>query len=117
MSEQIAVKGAQDYLEIDWDKASCRGMPTNFFYRLETDRNIGKLIETDIFRMTCTACPLWSQCLGYASENEKYGVWGGMTPSERRSFLEPNKSAIRKKVISDFKAFGITEAMIWEAIE
>lgn len=31
----------------------------------------------------CGRCPVASQCLAYALGNEKYGLWGGLTPEER----------------------------------
>ena len=34
----------------------------------------------------CRTCPVTGPCLAYAMEhNEIFGVWGGMTPSQRRS--------------------------------
>lgn len=36
-------------------------------------------------KQLCKGCPVMSECLSYAlKNNEKYGIWGGMTPKERR---------------------------------
>jgi hypothetical protein len=33
----------------------------------------------------CAQCPVWHSCLDYALKNhEKYGVWGGLSVTERR---------------------------------
>lgn len=35
-------------------------------------------------KQTCAGCPVVSQCLEQALANdETYGIWGGMTPSQR----------------------------------
>jgi hypothetical protein len=103
------------YMDVDWDRAACKNLPTEFFYKIE-ERNAFKVIDMDVFRFTCTPCPIWKQCLGYAFKNERYGVWGGMTADERRSLQEAKDSEIKTQVMSDFVRFGISETMINEAI-
>lgn len=40
-----------------------------------------------VAKRTCRECPVISECLEYAIlNNEKYGVWGGLTPTERKLF-------------------------------
>lgn len=104
-----------DYLEIDWSRAACKNLPTDFFYKIE-ERGVLKLIDVEVFRFTCAPCPIWKQCLGYASRNEDYGVWGGMTTDEREAVIDNRKSEMKDKVIKDFTKYGITEEMIYEAI-
>jgi len=104
-----------DYMEVNWNKAACKDLPTDFFYKIE-DRGVSKLIDVDVFRFTCAPCPIWRQCLGYASRNEQYGVWGGMTSDERAAVLDRRKSDLKKKVFKDFEKYGITKEMIHQAI-
>ena len=51
-----------------------------------------------IAREVCRCCPVWSQCLQDGSE-EKWGMWGGLTPKERNTtkatLLKPHGSWIR----------------------
>jgi WhiB family redox-sensing transcriptional regulator len=35
-------------------------------------------------RRMCDVCPVKSECLRYASENDCIGFWGGMTEAQRR---------------------------------
>jgi len=36
-------------------------------------------------KRVCRACPVTAECLAYALEmGEEYGVWGGMSPQQRR---------------------------------
>ena len=104
-----------DYTEIDWDRAACKDLPTDFFYKIE-DRGVAKLIDTEVFRVQCAPCPIWEQCLGYATHHENYGVWGGMTTEERQSILSHRKSVIKDKVFKDFQKHGIDKEMILQAI-
>jgi len=36
-------------------------------------------------KILCRQCPVRTQCLAYAMENnERFGVWGGLSPRQRR---------------------------------
>lgn len=104
-----------EYIDVNWKKANCKDLPTDFFYRIE-DRGVSKLVDVDVFRSVCAPCPIWKQCLGYAFHNERYGVWGGMTSEERQAVMNQRKSSIKDKVFTDFDRHGITKDMIREAI-
>ena len=34
-------------------------------------------------RMVCATCPVWEACLASGSD-ERWGMWGGLTPKERK---------------------------------
>jgi len=45
-------------------------------------------------RQVCAACPVAAQCLDYALEREEpFGIWGGMTASQRRQLLRRGRAA------------------------
>jgi hypothetical protein len=110
--DNYAVPG---YRDIDWDQAACKDLPTDFFYKIE-ERGVAKVIDVQIFRKTCAPCPIWKLCLGYATRNEDYGVWGGMVTEERRAVSSRRNSDVKTKVIKDFAAVGISKSRIYEAI-
>lgn len=57
-------------------EAACRGRPDPFF-------DPAREVEA---KSVCAGCDVKWDCLGYAlASNQNYGVWGGMTPEERRS--------------------------------
>jgi WhiB family redox-sensing transcriptional regulator len=107
--------GRPAYSEVDWKQAACKDLPTDFFYKVE-DRYAIKTIGTDVFRFTCTPCPIWRQCLNYATHHENHGVWGGMTSDERQAILDYKNSDLRDKVFKDFQKYGISKKMILQAI-
>jgi len=48
------------------------------------DLFVGKRIDARTAKGLCRQCPVLAECADYAVRREEpYGVWGGMTPSER----------------------------------
>ena len=57
-----------------WHLGICRGMETNLFYdKYEADPNVAKNIDE-----ACLSCPVIKMCHKAATENQEYGVWGGV---------------------------------------
>ena len=56
------------------DLAVCQGIPTNSFYEeYEQDETVARVIDD-----TCLSCPVMKQCLRFGTENNEWGVWGGV---------------------------------------
>ena len=68
-------------VDTDWmDDGACRGADTEAFYPHNVDGG-------QTARRICRGCPVRTQCLEYAiSHDERYGIWGGCDPVERRMF-------------------------------
>lgn len=106
------------YSEINWELAECKGMYTDLFYRVEEERNSDAYQYINAVREICARCPLWKECLQYAYQHERFGVWGGMTSLERASFHLPYKYPIqRQRALRSLADFGITLHNIRSAIE
>ena len=44
----------------------------------------------------CNSCPVQDECLDYALENKfNDGIWGGLTPNERKLLLRNPKRRVR----------------------
>lgn len=79
----VPAPGAGDYFgDHDWlDSAACRNYGRKFF---SDDRHSQRIAI-----MLCRACPVVAECLSVAMDNrEPSGVWGGLTPLERRRLAE-----------------------------
>ncbi|MDH3190921.1 MAG: WhiB family transcriptional regulator [Acidimicrobiia bacterium] len=67
----------------DWkDRAACIGYPDELFFP------IGEINESQIEMALeiCASCKVTEECLEYALEsNQRAGIWGGTTESERKS--------------------------------
>jgi len=57
--------------------ARCRGLALDLFFpeRGETTKKVKGI---------CEPCKVKTECLDYAIENERFGIWGGMSEQERR---------------------------------
>jgi WhiB family redox-sensing transcriptional regulator len=66
--------------------AACRGKDPAIFFG--PDRPVDDA-WADTARKVCDRCPVRAPCLAEALDaGEKYGVWGGTTPDERRQLLQ-----------------------------
>lgn len=73
----------------DWlADAACAGAPSHLFYD-------EVFIKARAYADYCNACPVLQQCGEQALRaRDFHGVWGGMTPEQRRS-LDKNKGRVR----------------------
>lgn len=93
------------------DEAECTGEPNKTFYPDIVDDDgtewfdDGTIWEafgdTSQFyeeaRRICNLCPVRTECLTHALDNkERYGMWGGLTPIERRR-IERKERRLRLK--------------------
>lgn len=71
------------YISLHWqEEALCAGSDTEAFYHDAWEKREDEL---QYLKRMCRNCPVIDSCLEYALEtNEVYGIWGGMTPNERR---------------------------------
>lgn len=64
--------------------AVCRGMSVEVFFPGER----ATYMEYEPARRLCRSCPVQGTCLEWAIENrEPLGMWGGLTPKERRQLV------------------------------
>lgn len=75
----------------DWaPRAACRNLsPDELFVKGAAQNKV---------KQVCRACPVRTECLAEALDNQiEWGVWGGMTERERRAMLRqrPHTSSWR----------------------
>jgi WhiB family redox-sensing transcriptional regulator len=65
------------------DRAACTGVDPDLFFPPKGDSVPGE--SATAAKAVCASCPVRDDCLQYAlTTNQRYGVWGGMTWTERR---------------------------------
>lgn len=72
-------------------QAKCREVDPDELFVQGAEQNRAKVI--------CRACPVRTECLADALDNQvEFGVWGGMTERERRAILKrrPNVRSWRR---------------------
>jgi WhiB family redox-sensing transcriptional regulator len=79
-----------DSLGAAWmSEANCSNMDSNLFFP-----DTG-LPYDPFVREVCGACPVQEDCLWYANETSSdYGMWGGMSPTERQLWRRRNDIAL-----------------------
>ena len=97
----MAAMGAADRLDThrgvqimwveDWAaRAACKGDTPDALFVRGAEQNKAKQV--------CAGCPVRTECLAEALDNQiEWGVWGGMTERERRALLRkrPNVTSWR----------------------
>jgi WhiB family redox-sensing transcriptional regulator len=75
----------------DWAaRAACKGDTPDALFVRGAEQNKAKQL--------CSGCPVRTECLAEALDNQmEWGVWGGMTERERRALLRkrPNVTSWR----------------------
>ena len=71
---------------MDWlSEARCKGQPTAIFFADDNERGMKLRRNERRAKQICWSCPVLEACRHYAlSADEHYGIWGALTPSERR---------------------------------
>jgi WhiB family redox-sensing transcriptional regulator len=74
----------------EWqDRAACRLIPVELFFPPAEQ-------EADDAKAVCAVCEVRQPCLEFAiAAGERFGVWGGLTPQERRSLVAKRRSRAR----------------------
>lgn len=84
----------------DWrGRAACSRLEPDIFYPVGDGAYAREM--TEIAKQACLSCPVRAECLRQALETgEQYGIWGGMTPEERRDLArrkhDPQKRERRR---------------------
>ena len=82
----------------DWaPAAACRESQPDALFVRGAEQNKAKLV--------CKGCPVRTECLAEALDNQiEWGVWGGMTERERRALLRRRPTASWRTVLEAAKA-------------
>jgi WhiB family redox-sensing transcriptional regulator len=71
------------------DRGNCSGVDPEIFFPHRGD-------SVDLARAVCRGCAVSSECLSYAIDtNQRFGVWGGLTPAQRRRLARRHDHARR----------------------
>lgn len=70
----------------NWQKrGACRDAPRDLHNPVGREGSPKYDAQAQKAKSVCAACPVTDQCLTFAVEmGEREGIWGGMTPNERR---------------------------------
>jgi WhiB family redox-sensing transcriptional regulator len=82
-------------IDQEWEvRAACRGQPSERFFGSDNETRELRSRREALAKRLCRKCSVLRQCQSYAvAAQEPYGIWGGMTPAERRRLLRPGGAA------------------------
>lgn len=76
-------------MESKWDwqyDGLCRTVNPELFYHPENERGPARQRREDRAKQICFQCPVLQQCRDHAlSTREPFGVWGGMSETQRET--------------------------------
>jgi WhiB family redox-sensing transcriptional regulator len=77
----------------DWQMTgSCRGMDSAFFFHPDGERGPARARREARAKAVCLACPVLEMCRRHAlAVQEPYGIWGGLSESERDNIIKSRK--------------------------
>jgi WhiB family redox-sensing transcriptional regulator len=79
----------------DWQyEGLCRQVDAGAFFSPENERGVRRQHREQVAKALCGHCPVIEQCRTHAlAVQEPYGVWGGLSESERHQLLHPHRAA------------------------
>ena len=79
----------------EWQlRGACRGKDVNLFFHPAGERDPSRSRREQAAKAVCARCPVILQCREYAlATREPYGVWGGLSETEREEILYGRSSA------------------------
>ena len=82
----------------DWQiKGLCRGVDSSFFFHPDGERGPARAQREARAKAMCARCPVLELCRTHAlAVREPYGVWGGMSETEREALV---RSTTRKLAV------------------
>ena len=80
----------------EWQEhGACRDVPVRLFFPPAE-------LEAAEAKAVCAICEVRQTCLEFAlAAGERFGVWGGLMPQERRSLLARRRSRARAEVAAN----------------
>jgi WhiB family redox-sensing transcriptional regulator len=67
----------------------CRGVDSSMFFHPDGERGRARMQREQRAKEMCRQCPVIQECRSHALEvGEPYGVWGGLSESERDLLLK-----------------------------
>lgn len=72
----------------------CRKVNSDAFFSPDAERGMRRQCREDAAKALCARCPVIDRCRAHAlAVQEPYGVWGGLSESERKDLLHPHRAA------------------------
>ncbi|MFC9835932.1 WhiB family transcriptional regulator [Rhodococcus sp. NPDC127530] len=80
----------------DWQiHARCRGVESSVFFHPDGERGNARSNRERRAKAICRRCPVLVECRDHAlNVTEPFGIWGGLTASERRGITQHGEGTV-----------------------
>ncbi|MFC9840716.1 WhiB family transcriptional regulator [Rhodococcus sp. NPDC127530] len=97
-------------LDRDWQhRALCRGTDTDLFFSPDGERGNVRARRERAAKQICQDCPVLDDCRAYAlTATESYGIWGGMSETERARHARRTRRPARPR-----ECVASTDPLTW----
>jgi WhiB family transcriptional regulator, redox-sensing transcriptional regulator len=81
----------------DWQlHGACRDMDSALFFHPQNERGPDRVDREARAKLICRSCPVIQQCRAHSlAVREPYGVWGGLSESERHEIIRAQDRTLR----------------------
>lgn len=83
-------------IDEDWrwqQQGLCRGVDSSYFFHPDGERGRARAEREERAKELCHRCPVITECRAHAlAVREPYGIWGGMSESERSALLKHDRA-------------------------
>lgn len=86
MSNARRLRKLLDDVMPDLSEAACKETDLELWFPHDVP-DPAEMRVIDGLREVCASCPVLTECLSYALKHERWGIWGGMTATERGRLL------------------------------
>ena len=70
-------------------KGLCRGVDSSMFFHPDGERGRERAARENRAKAMCQSCPVLTECRTHALRvGEPYGIWGGLSESERELMIK-----------------------------
>jgi WhiB family redox-sensing transcriptional regulator len=66
-----------------YENPSCAEIGGDLFFPEKEENQLGQT-EINMAKRICRSCPHQTECAEWGIKNERYGIWGGLTETDRR---------------------------------
>lgn len=88
----------------DWQlQGACRGHDSAVFFHPDGERGHAREDRERNAKSVCASCPVLQQCREHSlAVHEPYGIWGGMTETERAEYVRSlRKRGARVRAVAE----------------
>jgi WhiB family redox-sensing transcriptional regulator len=81
---------------IEFENPSCSQISTELFF---PERGEDRILISQV-KSVCTRCPHQQECAEWGIINEGHGIWGGLTPEDRRLIRRQRGITLEERTVA-----------------